>query len=83
MKLIQITDLHLVAPGETLFGLDPLARLTACLKDIEDHHGDADAVVVTGDLPHDSEIAAYEAAGFALKDHLKRKEWTTLVLEKN
>ena len=27
-------------------------------------------------------IAAYQAAGFALKDHLKRKDWTTLVLEK-
>lgn len=31
----------------------------------------------------DGVIAAYEAAGFALQDHLKRKEWTTLVLEKN
>ncbi|QYO75397.1 50S ribosomal protein L11 methyltransferase [Devosia salina] len=30
----------------------------------------------------DGVIAAYEAAGFALKDHLKRKDWTTLVLEK-
>lgn len=31
----------------------------------------------------DGVIAAYQTAGFALKDHLKRKEWTTLVLEKN
>jgi ribosomal protein L11 methyltransferase len=30
----------------------------------------------------DGVIAAYLAAGFALKDHLKRKDWTTLVLEK-
>ena len=30
----------------------------------------------------DGVIAAYQAAGFALKDHLKRKDWTTLVLEK-
>ncbi len=30
----------------------------------------------------DGVIAAYEVAGFALKDHLKRKDWTTLVLEK-
>ena len=66
MKLIQITDLHLVAPGETLFGLDPLARLAACLQDIEDHHGDADAIVVTGDLTHDGEIAAYEALAESL-----------------
>ncbi len=30
----------------------------------------------------DGVIAAYEAAGFTLADHLKRKDWTTLVLEK-
>jgi len=30
----------------------------------------------------DGVIGAYKAAGFALKDHLKRKDWTTLVLEK-
>lgn len=30
----------------------------------------------------DGVIAAYELAGFQLVDHLKRKDWTTLVLEK-
>lgn len=30
----------------------------------------------------DGVIAAYEKAGFILRDHLKRKDWTTLVLEK-
>jgi ribosomal protein L11 methyltransferase len=30
----------------------------------------------------DGVIAAYEKAGFLLRDHLKRKDWTTLVLEK-
>ena len=30
----------------------------------------------------DGVISAYEAAGFRLVDHLKRKDWTTLVLEK-
>ncbi|NMA98981.1 MAG: 50S ribosomal protein L11 methyltransferase [Phyllobacteriaceae bacterium] len=30
----------------------------------------------------DTVIAAYQAAGFELRDHLKRKDWTTLVLEK-
>jgi hypothetical protein len=28
MKIIQVTDLHLVTPGETLCGLDPLARFS-------------------------------------------------------
>jgi ribosomal protein L11 methyltransferase len=30
----------------------------------------------------DGVIAAYEKAGFVLRDHLKRKDWTTLLLEK-
>ncbi|QQR40195.1 50S ribosomal protein L11 methyltransferase [Devosia rhizoryzae] len=30
----------------------------------------------------DGVIEAYEKAGFTLRDHLKRKDWTTLVLEK-
>lgn len=30
----------------------------------------------------DGVVGAYEAAGFVLRDHLKRKDWTTLVLEK-
>lgn len=31
----------------------------------------------------DGVIAAYVAAGFVLEDHLKRKDWTTLVLKKS
>jgi len=31
----------------------------------------------------DGVIAAYKAAGFELMDHLKRKDWTTLVLRKH
>ena len=38
MKLIHITDLHLMPPGGTLWGLDPFARLDAALNDIAAHH---------------------------------------------
>ena len=34
MKFIHVSDLHLVPPGEKLWGFDPLARLDACLADI-------------------------------------------------
>lgn len=61
MKIIQVTDLHLVAPGRTLFGLDPLARLDACLADIEARHADADLVIFSGDLADRGEAAAYRA----------------------
>ncbi|MEX6507123.1 phosphodiesterase [Jiella sp. M17.18] len=61
MKLIQVTDVHLVQPSETLFGLDPLERLDACFADIAANHADAEAVVISGDLTHDGEESAYRA----------------------
>lgn len=61
MKFIHITDLHLTKPGELLWGLDPHARLDACLKDVERHHADAAFCVITGDLAERGEIEAYEA----------------------
>ncbi|HEV8501024.1 MAG TPA: phosphodiesterase [Casimicrobiaceae bacterium] len=60
MKLIHITDTHLVRPGKLLFGLDPHARLTACIDDVLAHHADAALCVITGDLAHRGESAAYE-----------------------
>ena len=50
MKIIVVTDLHLVPPPERIYGFDPAARLDACLKDIEALHGDAEFCVITGDL---------------------------------
>lgn len=61
MKLIHLTDTHLVRPGESLYGLDPQARLRACIADINAHHADADLCVITGDLTHWGEDAAYRA----------------------
>ena len=39
MKFIHITDLHLVPPGQKLWGFDPFPRLDQCLADIMKHHG--------------------------------------------
>jgi 3',5'-cyclic-AMP phosphodiesterase len=58
MKVIQISDLHLVAAGEVA-GLDPLRRLRAAIDDINDGFPDADFVAVTGDLADRGEPAAY------------------------
>lgn len=60
-KLIHITDPHLVTPGEILHGLDPHARLIACIDDILENHADAACCVITGDLAHRGEAAAYAA----------------------
>ncbi|MDR6635331.1 3',5'-cyclic AMP phosphodiesterase CpdA [Phyllobacterium sp. 1468] len=59
MKIIQVTDLHLVKPGTTLCGLDPLARLQACITDINRNHRDAELVVFTGDLSDTGEEITY------------------------
>jgi 3',5'-cyclic-AMP phosphodiesterase len=68
LKIIQVTDTHLAAPGARLFGLDPLARLDACIDDINRNHADVDLVVVSGDLANNGERAAY----VALKESLAR-----------
>ena len=68
MKLIHLTDLHLMPPGQTLWGLDPFARLDAALTDIAAHHADADLCVITGDLAEKGDVAANEM----LRDRLKR-----------
>ncbi|UCI30242.1 metallophosphoesterase [Mesorhizobium sp. B4-1-4] len=61
MKIIQLSDPHLMAPGGLLYGSDPLAGLDACLADIGENHADADLVVISGDLTNDGERAAYAA----------------------
>lgn len=75
MKLIHLTDLHLMPPGQRLWGLDPFERLDLCLRDIERHHPDASFCVVTGDLADRGEIEAYELlrtriGAFGLDCHL-------------
>jgi 3',5'-cyclic-AMP phosphodiesterase len=59
MKIIHITDTHLVAPGVKLYDLDPYDRLRACIDDVVANHADARFCVVTGDLAHKGEEAAY------------------------
>lgn len=60
MKIVQIADPHLVAPGQTLWGLDASARLDRCLDDIERWHSDAEFCVILGDLTDRGEPAVYQ-----------------------
>ena len=52
MRFLHLSDLHLVAPGATLHGLDPQDRLRRCVAHICALHADAAFVVLTGDLTH-------------------------------
>lgn len=70
MKVLQVTDLHLVTPGETLCGLDPLARLEACIADINRNHADARLAIFTGDLSETGEEITYRALARTLAELL-------------
>ena len=59
LKILQITDCHLVSPGDRLFTLDPAEQLRKAVADINRHHADAHLCVLTGDLANDGRPEAY------------------------
>ncbi len=50
MKLLQLTDIHLTTPGDTIGGRDPNANFDRALTHALSQHSDAEALFVTGDL---------------------------------
>ena len=63
MKIVHLTDTHVVAGNGVLAGLDPGERLRAAVGSINAEHGDAAFVVVTGDLSNSGDVASYETFG--------------------
>ena len=60
MKIIQLTDTHLMPPGVVVNGVDPEKQLRAAVGDITAKHADADLLVITGDLCNYGDPEAYE-----------------------
>jgi len=61
---IHLTDPHILPAGETNYGLDPSARLRMAVESIAARHGPhgpapAEFVIITGDLTHHGQPAAY------------------------
>lgn len=50
MKLIQLTDIHLTAPGATIAQRDPSANFDRALNHAMENHPDVETIVITGDL---------------------------------
>lgn len=64
LRFLHLTDLHLVEPGETLYGLDPAARLRQAVASMAQRHGPGSAApaafaVATGDLTHFGTPSSY------------------------
>jgi Icc protein len=68
MKLVHISDIHLTAPGERMGGLNPHRRFAQALDDVRAQHSDAARIIITGDLTHWGEPAAYATLVDALTD---------------
>lgn len=68
MRFVILTDTHFVARGTTLYAQDPASRLRAALAVIRRDHPDALFIVITGDLAHWGEHAAYESLRDVLAD---------------
>ena len=60
MKFVHLTDPHLLPEGDTLFGIDPAARLRAAVASINALVPDAAFVAITGDLTHRGDAASYD-----------------------
>ena len=67
MKIVQLSDLHLTAGGEPLFGSLPRERLELAIDSILQSHADADFCLLTGDLADAGSAAAYAALADALR----------------
>ena len=75
MKLIHVTDLHLVPRDALLWGLSPSDRFQKCLDDIAAHHADAAFLAISGDLTENGDAPSYELLremlqGFPMQTHL-------------
>lgn len=68
MKFIHLTDTHVTKADVDLFDIESVNPLRRAIADINAHHADAAFCVITGDLTHWGDDAAFEQLKFALDD---------------
>jgi 3',5'-cyclic-AMP phosphodiesterase len=59
MKIIHVSDVHFVPPGQRLLGFDPEARLREVVASVNLDHPDADLCVISGDLTDRGDVESY------------------------
>ncbi|MBN9671977.1 phosphodiesterase [Roseibium aggregatum] len=69
MKLLQFTDIHLTAPGQTIGGREPNINFQKALDHALEHHADADALVITGDLSDWGDLEDYKRLKDMISDY--------------
>jgi len=59
MKIIQISDTHLMPCKNDLNGLNPTKNLESCIESINKFHADSEFCIITGDLTDRGDFEAY------------------------
>lgn len=59
LKLVIMSDIHLLPKGEVKRGLDTAPRFKAAIESVNQLHNDADLCVFAGDLTEKSDVGAY------------------------
>ncbi|MEI9424776.1 metallophosphoesterase [Mesorhizobium sp. Cs1299R1N1] len=58
-KIIHLSDIYMCPAGERVVGFDPAARLQSVIAALNSEHGDADLVIINGDLADRGDEASY------------------------
>ena len=61
MRFIHLTDMHITAGDQPLYGLSPHGRLRSAIACINEDFADVSFVMMTGDLVNRGTLAEYEA----------------------
>lgn len=59
LKLIVMSDIHLLPKGEIKRGLDTAPRFSRAIENVNEFHADADLVVFAGDITEKADASAY------------------------
>ena len=59
LKLVIMSDIHLLPKGEVKRGLDTAPRFKTAIHSLNELHGDADLCVFAGDITEKSDVEAY------------------------
>ena len=59
LKLVIMSDIHLLPKGEVKRGLDTAQRFESAIRSVNEFHGDANLCVFAGDITDKSDVDAY------------------------
>ncbi|WP_419420439.1 metallophosphoesterase [Legionella sp. D16C41] len=75
IKIIQITDTHLVRDNSTVFNINTNLAFKKVIKNMQADLADTDAIFLTGDLSQDESIESYEIIVDSLKEFNNEIFW--------